>query len=120
AALLMAQHGKGIWTPYHFPTQGGLRPEQLQEGLANGTLRWTDEGQPGVLIGALEHDAIAPGVPVAWRYAEGFVQEPLVYRYTTYGRPMWGAFRVVGILPGGELYLELLTFAEEGAVLRAP
>ncbi|MCB0815097.1 MAG: hypothetical protein KDB87_18275, partial [Flavobacteriales bacterium] len=39
AALLMAQHGEGIWTPYPFPTQGGLRPEQVQEGLANGILR---------------------------------------------------------------------------------
>ena len=73
-----------------------------------------------MVLGVLEHDANAPDGPVAWHYAEGFVQEPLVYRYTTYGRPMWGAFRVVGILPGGELYLELLTFAEEGEVLRAP
>ena len=120
AALLMAQHGEGIWTPFNFPTQGGLRPEQLQEGLANGILRWTEEDGTDMVLGVLEHDANAPGGPVAWHYAEGFVQEPFVVRYTTYGRPMWAAFRVVGILPGGELYLELLTFAEEGEVLRAP
>ena len=120
AALLLAQHNEGTWTPYHFPILGGMRPEHLQEGLANGTFRWMEEDQPGMLLEVLEHDANALAGPVDWHYAEGFVQEPIVLRFSTYGRPMWGAFRVVGVLPGGELFVEVLAFAESTEVLRAP
>ena len=111
AALLMAQHGEGIWTPATSPHRAACVREQGQEGLANGILRWTEEDGTDMVLGVLSTMPMLPAV--RW---PGTTQKvscrspscPLHHLWQTHG----AAFRVVGILPGGELYLELLTFAE--------
>ena len=116
-SFLMTNVRWGTWGPYVLEEGQALTPEQLARGLEAGTMRWAPTDDERVMIDALKQPFGLPDLPQEWTSALMENTGDLVYRTTTYGRPIIGAAEIHWEVPGGVLGLRPRAWVEAGEVL---